>query len=438
MMILRQYKYIAASILTLTFAPTSAQYIPIGFWNVQCSNYEEVSFIEAPDKDSGDYFGKGASFSSDGSTLLVGAWLAESTDNGRAYVFTKSGSSWVHQATLNPIIDGTDTDTNGDHFGEDLSLSGDGNIAVVGSPLQENGGGISDLGAIYVYTRTGSTWDGGVRLLALDRQHDDRLGESVEISEDGKTIIAGAHNEDTGASNAGAAYIFVESSGTWSQQAKLTDSTPDNNDIFGKDVSISKDGNTVLIGTPFDDTNASNAGVAHIYTRTGTTWSFHSTIQHPSPNVNDYFGHSVSLSEDGTVALVSAYTADRSGISNVGASFIFRLSGGTYSYEAELIHSNLNLNDNAGKRSKISGNGKYAIIGAENEDTSVSNSGAAIIFKHKGGTTWEEVKILKMGTPSTNDSYGTDVAIDKTGKNIAVGADRDNSSTGSATVYKCK
>jgi hypothetical protein len=150
-----------------------------------------------------------------------------------------------------------------DFFGFSCSISSDGNTCVVGGILEDTGG--SSAGAAYIFTRSGSTWTEQQKLMASDAQADDYFGQSCSISSDGNTCVVSARQEDTGGSNAGAAYIFTRSGSTWSQQQKLMASDAEANDWFGYSCSISSDGNTCVVGARFEDTGGTDAGAVYIF-----------------------------------------------------------------------------------------------------------------------------------------------------------------------------
>lgn len=101
-----------------------------------------------------------------------------------------------------------------DNFGISVAISGD--TVVVGSYHMENLN--LDRGAAYVFVRTGSTWTQQGKLTIGEAP--DAFGASVAIS--GSTIVVGAFAEEM---RKGSVYVFVSSGGTWSQQAKLTAAT---------------------------------------------------------------------------------------------------------------------------------------------------------------------------------------------------------------------
>lgn len=184
------------------------------------------SEVTAPDASSGDNFGFATAIS--GSTTLIGAY-GHDEEAGAAYVFT--GPSWNQQAELQA--------TNGapeDHFGEAVSLDGD--TAAIGAP-GANGG----AGAVYIFGDSGGTWAQEAELNAPDGSSGDGFGQALVLS--GTTLIIGAPGRDNAT---GAAYVFTDDGGTWSQDAELT--APDGAAGDGFATAVAFDGSTVVFGAP--------------------------------------------------------------------------------------------------------------------------------------------------------------------------------------------
>ena len=154
----------------------------------------------------------------------------------------------------------------GDLFGFSVSISEDGNTAIVGARYEDTGG--SDAGAAYIFVRNETTWSEQQKIQASDKQADDRFGYSVAISADGNTAIVGAHlksSSSTAAFDEGAAYIFVRDGETWSEQQKILASDKEEGDQLGISVAISADGNTTIVAAYYEDTGGANAGAAYIF-----------------------------------------------------------------------------------------------------------------------------------------------------------------------------
>src|SRR5215203_1158845 len=178
----------------------------------------------------------------------------------------------------------------GAQFGNAVAING--GTMVVGARFDSTTA--SQAGAAYVYVLSGSTWTQQAVLLAPDGALGDKFGYSVAISED--TIVVGSYNDDSPLSNAGSAYVFVRSGTIWSFQQKLTASDGTADDEFGNAVGII--GETIVVGSHFADLPGnSQAGSAFIYRRTGTVWA---QTQKLLPNtgvlLGDHFGESVANS----------------------------------------------------------------------------------------------------------------------------------------------
>ena len=335
------------------------------------TTWTQQAKIQASDKQAYDQFGWSVSISSNGNTAIVGAYTEDTggSSAGAAYIFTRSGTTWTQQAK----IQASDKATN-DLFGYSVSISGDGNTAIAGALFEEYGG------SAYIFTRSGTTWTQQAKIQASDRQASDFFGSSVSMSSNGNTAIVGAMFEDTGGSSAGAAYIFTRSGTTWTQQVKIQASDKQASDNFGVSVAISDDGNTAIVGAYTEDTGGTNAGAAYIFTRSGTTWTQQAKIQASDKQASDFFGHSVAISSNGNTALVGAYN-DHTGSDRTGSAYIFTRSGTTWTQQARIQASDKQASDNFGWSVAISDDGNTTIAGAYNEDTGGTDTGAAYIFE---------------------------------------------------------
>ena len=166
----------------------------------------------------------------------------------------------------------------GDEFGSSVSLSGDGNTLAVGTLWEDsNATGINGnetdnsataSGAVYVFTRSGATWSQQAYIKASNTDSLDFFGLVVSLAADGNTLVVGASGEDSNATGidgnqadnsataSGAVYVFTRSGATWSQQAYIKASNTDLGDGFGRSVSLSGDGNTLVVGAIGEDSNA--------------------------------------------------------------------------------------------------------------------------------------------------------------------------------------
>jgi hypothetical protein len=392
---------------------TSASEFSLAFSRDWSAGAQQAKLL-ASDAEAGDTFGASVSLSDDGNTVIVGA-DGEGTGGsgaGAAYIFTRSGTTWSQQAKLMA----SDAEA-GDDFGDAVSISGDGNTVIVAADGEDTGG--SGAGAAYIFTRSGTTWSQQAKLMASDKQSGDNFGKAVSISNNGNTVIVSANGEDTLYTNAGSAYIFTRSGTTWTQEAKIQASNAANGVGFGDSVSISDDGNTSLVGASGEDTGGLNVGSVYIYTRSGTTWSQEAMIQASDKQSGDSFGKYVSISGDGNTVIVAAEGED-TGADNAGAAYIFTRSGTTWSQQAKIQASDAEAGDNFGKPS-ISGDGNTVIVGAIREDTIDTDAGAAYLFT-RSGTTWSQEAKIQASDATLQDRFGNSVSISGDGNTAIAGA----------------
>ncbi|HAI57744.1 MAG TPA: hypothetical protein DCM04_07360 [Saprospirales bacterium] len=332
-----------------------------------------------------------------GDTVMLGAPLDDdtATDSGAAYIYTRSGSSW----TLEQKLKASDAQANDGDNTTAFAISGD--TAVIG--LQDEDTTALAAGSIYVFTRSGTTWTEQQKIQASDAAENDRFGVSVGI--DGDTIVVGAHYEDDTASNAGSIYVFTRSGTTWTQQQKIQPSDVAAADEFGTSVAIS--GDTVIAGSIWDDDTNSGSGSAYIFTRSGTTWTQQQKLTASVSQVVARYGTAVSI--DGDTALVGTPFEDISGVSDAGAVYVYTRSGTTWTEQQRIPHPTPGANDHFGKSIDVDVNN--LIIGAENIDSPSSNSGKAYIYK-RGGTTWNLYSTLQGSNTDENDGFGSGVGIE--------------------------
>jgi hypothetical protein len=234
-------------------------------------------------------------------------------------VYAKSGSTWSLDATIRP----TDLAA-GDRFGFAGGVDYNGDRIAVCAYYQDYTN--SSAGAIYSFTRSGSTWTQEAKFQHNDPANFDSLGQRMTMSRDGSRIIAGSIFKSPG----GAAYIFSRSGSTWTQEAKVTgDST--SGAQAGGSVGISNDGLYAIVG-------ALNEAKAWIYSRSGSTWSLQQKIDYT--DLANRFGYQVGINSTGEWAIIGAPYDDSEG-NNEGAVYVYKRSSTTWSENAKVFHPNL-------------------------------------------------------------------------------------------------
>jgi len=274
------------------------------------SSWTQQAELTASDGQAKDFFGCSVGVS--GSTVVVGAYGDDlvdgsNADEGSAYVFVRSGTTWSQQAKL------TASDAAGaDFFGQKVAVSGD--TAAVAAPNANALG--ADSGAVYVFVRSGTTWSQQAKITPADGTVNDAFGHSLAL--EGDTLVVGADQHTGAAPNSGVAYVFARSGTTWSQQGELAASDAAANDAFGKSVSLS--GGMVVVGASQRSDAGAASGAAYLFGRAGVTWSQRAklTAGDASPLAN--FGQSVAISHG--VVLVGASGDNGIGTAS-GSAYVF-------------------------------------------------------------------------------------------------------------------
>jgi drug/metabolite transporter superfamily protein YnfA len=250
----------------------------------------------------------------DGNKLVIGApfQAVGATVPGRAYVYD------LESATPNipAVILNNPTPASGDGFGYSVAIAGA--RVVIGAPNDSTGAAAA--GSAYVYNLNGAS--PGTPVLSLNNPEPasgDRFGFSVAIS--GTRVLVGAEGDDTGARDAGAAYVYDLSSSTPSVPiVTLNNPFPDSQDHFGNSVAIS--GSFAVVGASQDNQFLTAAGGVYVYDLT-TPDEPESFLSKPIPVAHDHFGACVAL--DGTTVVVGAPLDDTTGADR-GAVYVFGLA----------------------------------------------------------------------------------------------------------------
>ena len=451
-----------------------------------------IGYFKASNTGS-DGFGLAVSLSGDGNTLAVGASGEDSNaigingdqaDNsaraaGAVYVFTRSGTIWAQQAYIKASNTGS-----GDRFGNAVSLSDNGNTLAVGATLERsnataiNGDQVNNsainAGAVYVFTRSGSTWAQQAYIKASNTDLNDQFANTVSLSDNGNTLAVGAWLEDSDATgingdqadnsarDAGAVYVYTRSGTTWTQQAYIKASNTGSGDQFGRAVSLSgADGNTLAVGANREDSwatgingwqadnRANSAGAVYVFTRSDTTWIQQAYIKASNTGIVDEFGQVVDLSDDGNTLAVGAIgeSSNATGINGnqnnnfsprSGAVYVYTRSGTIWSRQAYIKASNTGSGDRFGWAVSLSGDdGNTLAVSAPSErsnatgingdqvDNSLRDAGAVYVYT-RSGTTWiQQAYVKASNTGSTDqfgDVFGQSISLSDDGNTLAVGA----------------
>jgi hypothetical protein len=390
--------------------------------------------LEASDGATNDNFGYSVAESSDGSTLVIGAWnktVGANSGQGEAYVFAKSGIS----CSLTQELTASDGAT-GDDFGRSVAASSDGSTLVISAATKKIGSNTSQ-GAVYVFTKSGSSWSQKKELTADNGAASDNFGVRLAASSDCSTLVIGAWGKTIG-SNAsqGAAYVFTGSGSSWTQEKELTASDCAAGDYFGRSVAASSDGSTLLVGAPYKTIGSNGSqGEVYVFTGSGSTWTQQTPLTASDGSDNDFFGWSVAASSNGSTLVIGACSKTIGMNSEQGAAYMFTNSGSSWSQKQELTASDGATNDNFGYSVAESSDGSTLVIGAQGHS---SGQGAVYVFTGSGGS-WSQTRELTASDGATGDAFGNSVAESGDASSLVVGAYYktigSNSEQGAAYVF---
>ena len=300
-----------------------------------------------------------------------------------------------------------------------VALSGDGQTALVGAPGEDVCVSGWHCGAAHVLVRRGTDWVEEARLNAPEHLHAE-FGTSVALSYDGSIALIGAPWGDPfpGGAGYGAAYVFVRQDGIWSEAQKLVASDRSIGDFFGWSVDLSRDGSTALVGATHASCGGTipSCGAAYVFSRIGGTWIETARLAQPDPIGTENFGRSVSLSDDGTVALVGALF---SGQQYTGEAFVFAHDGAAWTLEGRFTASDAQPFEQFGMSVSLSGDGSTAIVGKQ-APCSIYTSCGAYVFARNGGQ-WTESAKLTPPASDANSSFGMAVALSGDGRQALTG-----------------
>ncbi|MFC1615692.1 FG-GAP repeat protein [Patescibacteria group bacterium] len=312
----------------------------------------------------GDGLGQSSAINAAGDYIILGAFADDDAGNksGSAYIFTRSGTTWTEQDKLTASDAAAE-----DQFGWSVDISDAGDVAVIGSYLEETAPDKA-TGAVYAFTRSGTTWTEQQKLEANVELDNSSFGYDVAIDSSGDYIVVGVPYDNDNGGNAGAVYLFSESGGTWSQEDKYVGAVV-GGDELGWDVGISDNGNKIIAAAVGDDTEENRAGAVYILSRSGGTLSQFQKLTISGAAAFDNFGDAVAITDNGEWLAIGAF-----GAGGTGANYTYSLSGATYVAEDTLIPAGSAY---SGEKISISENGDWVVSGDSSDN---GDTGAAHFF----------------------------------------------------------
>lgn len=405
-------------------------------------------FVKAPNRDAFDRFGEAVAINDD--IMVVGAANESSRDNringdqhdnsmpsaGAAYIYRNDPNKWEFKTYLKP----SNTHAN-QFFGASVDIESNSQLVAVGATYDLH------TGAVFVFREVAfNHWVELDKVKPFIVDFNDEFSYSVALSGDGRTLVVGAPGNDSGSaiinagehdnsmSDAGAVYVFKQNGNVWYQVAFLKPANPDRGDRFGSSVDINFDGNTIVVGAPYErscisgspwDNRCMSAGAAYTFKLLGpsfSAWTQTAYLKAPSPKVGDTVGYDVAINDFNTrIAVGAPGIRWWYGTPDMPATHIYE-NHWFWSHTQTLMPTIVQQEDKFGWSVDFSPNGQYLLIGAPGERSSGTGldmpddndpnheSGASYLYVFDGAQ-YTEKHYIKGASKDSGDQIGFSVAI---------------------------
>tara|TARA_Y100001954_G_scaffold149742_2_gene159219 strand:+ start:2633 stop:8311 length:5679 start_codon:yes stop_codon:yes gene_type:complete len=357
------------------------------------------------------------------------------TPNGTGYIITSDlNSKWLK---LGNDIDG---EYSGGTLGNSISLNDDGTIIGFGAHLANANGQYSGYASVHKYNDTTKIWDKmGDNIIA---EGGDKLGWSTAISADGKIFAVSAKSHDN---SKGVVRIYDYDENrvpAWEQLGDDIDGEADS-DENGYSISLSSDGSIIAIGARLHNGNSTDSGYVRIYNYDKNRNPKWQQIGSNIDGINqfDYFGHSVSLNVDGTIIAIGAGLGN--GINNTpddcGYVSVYQNINNNWEQMGSTIYGKI-VNEYFGHSVSLSNDGNILAIGGyyNTDKAGAGYIGVVRVYKYVSGiysNDWVQIGNTIYGN-EVQSYFGWSVSLSKNGSILLVGAPyTDSNGTDSGSVY---
>ncbi len=360
------------------------------------ANLAQITELKLIPSDPQNVVSFGSSVAIDENILVVGGPESDiqGVNSGAAVVFEKTNGNWIEDTIL-VATDGTTAA----HFGWAVGVKD--NFIFIGADQDPENG--SRAGAVYIYKRDTLTglWHQHQKIVPGDIQAYDKFGSSISVS--GDKILIGARDAN---GNIGAAYVFRLENTLWVEEQKLTPSGYVGAEPYiGNSVSI--DGDYAIVGAHNDDSGGNESGAAFIFYYNGGQWTQQAKILSSDISSGDNFGFSVSLSGD--YAIVGAVSAFHQTYMS-GAAYVFKRQDTLWVEEVKLVDSSAVTSVAFGF--SVSLLNDYALIGVRHDNQNGNSAGAAYIYK-RINSNWIKLDKIIASDGEESDQFGYKVDLDE-------------------------
>ena len=365
---------------------------------------------------TGSQQGQSVAVSADGNTAIIGG-PGDNSNTGAAWIYVRTGTAWSQQAKL--VGSGA---VGAARQGISVALSQDGNTAAIGGSADN-----SSNGAVWVFTRTGTTWtQQGNKLVGTGGSSAAQQGTAVAVSADGNKIASGAIGDNL---FVGAVWVFERNGNSWAQSGeKLTPAGGIEKPRLGVSVALSADGSRLLAGGYLDNIRQ---GAAWVFDDNGCGMSQSGQkLIGTGGNISAWQGYSVALSADGKTAMIGGCNDNNL----AGAAWIFTNdSGSSWTQQVRLAGTGATGPARQGSAVSLSADGNTAISCGFTDD---SGKGAVWVYKKTAGGTWIQQNAKFRGSGEMGASrQGTSAAVSANGHTALIGGPVDAGNAGAFWVF---
>ena len=365
-----------------------------------------------------------------------------------------------------------------DIFGFAVSLNAGGTVMAISAPEEQsaaagvngnqNDNSAKRAGAVYVFKRSNDQWQQQAYLKPSNPDQSASFGNAISLNADGDMLAIGSYEESSAATGIngnqndysdtvlpfGAVYVFTNNDGNWQQRDYIKASNTGLGDLFGSDVVLSEDGNTMVVSASGESSGATGvngdegdnytiySGAVYVFVNVNGIWKQEAYLKASNTDEFDAFGRALGLSADGNTLAVgaigesSAATGVNGNQSNnnapgAGAVYIFERINGNWQQRSYLKASNTDAEDLFGDAVSLSADGKILVVGASGESSAASEingdqndnssiaSGAAYVFVKSDGS-WQQQAYIKGSHVDDTRFFGSSVSLSGNGSTLVV------------------
>lgn len=387
-------------LLCISFSGTQAQFAQIG----------QQLDGNAPN----DNFGWSVALDAVGQILAVGAPLYDD-DFGQVRVYKESVGTWTQ---LGGDIEGNEI---GQQFGFTVKLNASGNRLA----LSGLAGSSTPEGHARVYEWQNGQWaQMGQTLTGVVAG--DQFGFSLDMNAAGDRIVIGSPKSNNNGTDSGSITAFEWNGTSWMMLGATSIAGVSPGDEFGNSVAMSADGNTLAVGASKHAPN----GQVQVFQWQNNAWN-QLGMDIEGQNADEFFGLSVSLSDDGRTLVANASSHNHG--SGIGSVRVYEFINNNWAQVGMDIRGTSN-SEAFGQAVGISGDGLRIAIGTQSNDDNATSSGKVNLFEWQNGT-WTELLDPIKGA-ARFDNLGKSVDLNQNGNRVAIGANLAGGTQGYTVVYQ--